>query len=371
MSTRANDRCPRASRVNKNSASPSGRGFSAASATVRVAPRQQGNANENWIGHNVGARRLLVAAPAMAQEMPDIGFKSVGRGRPLAASVQGKPEVGPNWMRQFGQQYDPAHPFPLNGYPNNALPKNYKPLPRDIFTSDDFYKDKELWSDPRYFRCNSPQATEYVRGILQNPPVNSSKNDADAPWGHCEISYPREAIVSPYGFKTAQEHYAALMKETQGPRRPERVHVRKVPGRRVERRLRAPGARRGHPEQLVLGPAYADSDGALGADAGVPAADGAGGLSPDARPRRLALHVLLARRVHAALVPGGRLGTLRNRDARPRTGARRRCAQFHPGRLRRTRLQHGGRSERAECRASALPCRAGTATRSASGTRTC
>src|SRR5512147_1952601 len=92
---------------------------------------------------------LLIAAPALAQEMPDIGFKSVGRGRPLVASVQGKPEVGPNWVRQFGQQYDPAHPFPLNGYPNNALPKNYKPLPRDIFTSDDLYKDKELWSDPR------------------------------------------------------------------------------------------------------------------------------------------------------------------------------------------------------------------------------
>jgi hypothetical protein len=165
----------------------------------------------------LGLAAVLVAGPVMAQVMPDIGFKSVGRGRPLAASVYDmKGEVGPNWIRQFGQQYDPAHPFPLNGYANNALPKNYKPLPRDIYTSDDFYKDKALWTDPRYFRCNSPQATEYIRGILQNPPVNSSKNDADAPWGHCELSYPREAIVSPYGFKTAQEHYAALMKETQG-----------------------------------------------------------------------------------------------------------------------------------------------------------
>ena len=75
---------------------------------------------------------LLMAAPAIAQDIPDIGFKSVGRGRPLAASVQGKPEVGPNWVRTFGQQYDPAHPFPLNGYPHDALPKDYKPLPRDI-----------------------------------------------------------------------------------------------------------------------------------------------------------------------------------------------------------------------------------------------
>src|ERR1044071_6785722 len=160
---------------------------------------------------------LLIAGPAVAQVMPDIGFKSVGRGRPLAASVYDmKGEVGPNGVRQFGQRYDPEHPFPLNGYKNDALPKNYKPLPRDIYTSDDFYKDKDLWTDPRYFRGNSPQLIEYIRGILQNPPVKSSKNDADAPWGHCELSYPREAIVSPYGFKTAQEHYEALLKETKG-----------------------------------------------------------------------------------------------------------------------------------------------------------
>ena len=87
---------------------------------------------------------LLAAAPALAQDMPDIGFKSVGRGRPLAGSVNGMPEVGPNWIRQFGQRYDPEHPFPLNGYKHDALPKNYKPLPRDVFTSDDFYKDKTI-----------------------------------------------------------------------------------------------------------------------------------------------------------------------------------------------------------------------------------
>ena len=37
----------------------------------------------------------LIAAPALAQKMPDIGFESVGRGRPLAASVLDKEqEVG-------------------------------------------------------------------------------------------------------------------------------------------------------------------------------------------------------------------------------------------------------------------------------------
>jgi len=159
----------------------------------------------------------LFAVPALAQEIPDIGFKSVGRGRPLAFNVQGKPEVGPNWIRQPGQlPAEGKQPFPMNGYTVDNVPKAYKPLPRDIFNSPDFYADKDLWMDPRYYRCNSPQATEYQRGILQRPSVNTSDKDADGPWGHCEIDVPRAAIVSPYGFKTAQEHFEALKKETSG-----------------------------------------------------------------------------------------------------------------------------------------------------------
>src|SRR5262245_1283414 len=109
----------------------------------------------------------LIAAPALAQKMPDIGFKSVGRGAPLAASVlDQKTEVGPNWIRGQGAQAGPdvKKPFPLNGFLPAELPKNVKPLERDLFNSPDFYADKALWSDPRYFRCNSPQATEYQRG---------------------------------------------------------------------------------------------------------------------------------------------------------------------------------------------------------------
>src|SRR5262245_39714961 len=34
-------------------------------------------------------------------------------------------------------------------------PAGMQALPTDMFTSKNFYKDKDLWSDKRYFRCNT------------------------------------------------------------------------------------------------------------------------------------------------------------------------------------------------------------------------
>ena len=110
-----------------------------------------------------------------AQDMPDIGFKSVGRGRPLAASVKGRAPVGPAWKGNAFAPPQPGVKQELDGYPASAPPQDIKPLPVDIFTTRDFYKDTALWTDKRYYRCNSPQASEVQRGILTPNPLNKDR----------------------------------------------------------------------------------------------------------------------------------------------------------------------------------------------------
>src|ERR1700690_3755480 len=36
-------------------------------------------------------------------------------------------------------------------------PAGMQALPIDLFLSKNFYKDQKLWSDQRYFRCNTPR----------------------------------------------------------------------------------------------------------------------------------------------------------------------------------------------------------------------
>ena len=95
---------------------------------------------------------VLTAAPAFSQTMPDIGFKSVGRGWSLAVSVQGRPVVGPAWTGDAFARRDPSRTQQLDG--SRTAPEGVKPLAIDIFTSKDFYKDTALWTDKRYYRCN-------------------------------------------------------------------------------------------------------------------------------------------------------------------------------------------------------------------------
>jgi len=102
--------------------------------------------------------------------------------------------------------------MPIYATKDGAVPAGVTPLPYDIFSTKDFYKDKDLWSDKRYYRCNSPVGLEQIWGAYMYPLIGDDP-PRTAAWGYCDRDYPRKEIVSPYGFRTAKEHYAALMKE--------------------------------------------------------------------------------------------------------------------------------------------------------------
>src|SRR5690606_32439242 len=148
------------------------------------------------------ALAVLAAAPlAQGQESPQ--RTSVGRGWPVLVNELAYVSGG---LEGEGEQ----------AAWDGKVPDGVVPLERDLFTTKDFYLDRDLWSDPRYFRCNSPSTLQAMWGadlatarvlIGTSPPESAS-------WGRCEIDYPREAIVSPYPFETAREHYEALLAET-------------------------------------------------------------------------------------------------------------------------------------------------------------
>src|SRR3990172_2098839 len=78
---------------------------------------------------------------------------SVGRGAPDPPRADDI--VGSEGKGYYTGEGIPEGNTPIYAARDGATPPGVTPLPIDIFATRDFYKDKALWFDPRYYRCNS------------------------------------------------------------------------------------------------------------------------------------------------------------------------------------------------------------------------
>src|SRR4029453_9864694 len=93
--------------------------------------------------------------------------------------------AAPPQRRQGGGQQEPGAPnLGARGFGEyEKPPAGIQPLPIDLFTSKNFYKDRGLWVDKRYYRCNN----SIVLSQFWDEPRRLGVNfPATATWGDCD-----------------------------------------------------------------------------------------------------------------------------------------------------------------------------------------
>jgi len=170
--------------------------------------------------------RLALAVISSLLVLPVLAQPSAGRGAPdpLAVDVV----VGSEGKGYWTFAGNPPGNQPIVAAQNGATPAGVKALPVDIFNTRDFYLDKALWSDPRYYRCNSAVGLEQIWGAYEVPLIGDNPPETAA-WGYCDRDYPRKEIVSPYGFTSAKAHYESLLGEARAKGGPTRHTMATLP----------------------------------------------------------------------------------------------------------------------------------------------
>jgi hypothetical protein len=167
-------------------------------------------------GGAMGTRRVPRSAVGWTAALLVAGMNlAFAQARGARDPLQPEVIVGSEGKGMFTGAGVPEGNMPIFAARDGDTPAGVDKLPIDIFTTKDFYKDRALWFDSRYYRCNSPVGLEQIWGAYQVPLIGDDPPDSAA-WGFCDRDYPRDEIVSPYGFATAKAHYAALLEEARG-----------------------------------------------------------------------------------------------------------------------------------------------------------
>ena len=159
----------------------------------------------------------IALALTLGAALPLAAQQSAGRGWPVSNDAE--------WVGAAVPFYN----IDASTAKGGAAPRGITPLARDIFTSDDFYVDRDLWRDPRYFRCNSTLALDTQWGDYSSAPQFIENDPATGAWGRCDVDYAREQIVSPYVFTTAQAHYESLLEEARARGGPTQYSRERMP----------------------------------------------------------------------------------------------------------------------------------------------